>query len=570
MARTITRRTSRWWIATLLAAGVWTALAGPLVAQPGKPAAAKKPAAAALPTGTISAEAWRAAPTTPLTAAEIDRLVSQQLAKANIKPAPLTTDEQLIRRVWLDLTGSLPMPADVKEFLADRRPRKRALLIERLLASDEYARHWAQYWRNVIGSHTSDIRSLPMVRNFEEWMTHELKTNRSWGEIARAMITASGPIRFGEGEKNGAAYFLASRLGADSTTERAAETSRVFLGIQIQCAQCHDHPSDVWKREQFHEFAAYFGKLKERPLREAGRLAGIQLVALPFAEYRMPSKDDPKKAMPVQPRFLDGKAPAARLADKERRQALAEAITSKEDPWFAAAYVNRIWGELMGQSFYQPVDDLGPEKEAVLPTVLVRAAGAFRGSNYNTKALFRAILNSTTYQRQLRPGESAEEHLLFAAAYPTRLNADALWQSLVNALGRMGPPAGAMARPGAGPFAFRQGLQFIFKQEFNFDPSARPEDVEGSISQALLMMNNPVINQKIQAKGTNLLARILTAYPNNNDALRMVYLRTLARRPTDLELAHCQNYVRTVGNRAEAFEDILWTLLNSTEFQTKR
>ena len=119
-------------------------------------------------------------------------------------------------------------------------------------------------------------------------------------------------------------------------------------------------------------------------------------------------------------------------------------------------------------------------------------------------------------------------------------------------------------------FAARGGLEFLFKQEFNFDPSTKPEEVEGSLSQTLLLMNNPVINQKILARGTNLLARILTAYPDNSDALRMVYLRTLARRPTDRELTRCREYVRTVGNRAEAFEDILWALINSTEFQTKR
>jgi hypothetical protein len=187
------------------------------------------------------------------------------------------------------------------------------------------------------------------------------------------------------------------------------------------------------------------------------------------------------------------------------------------------------------------------------------------------KAFFRAVLNSQTYQRQLRPGEAADDHLLFAAAYPSRLNADALWHALVDVLGRMGGPgAGPMRRPAAGPFAFRGGLDGQFKQEFNFDPSARPEEVEGSISQALMLMNNPLINGRIQARGTNLLARILTAYPDNRDALRMVYLRTLARRPTDREVARCNDYVRTVGNRAEAFEDILWALVNSTEFQTKR
>jgi hypothetical protein len=549
--------------AALLSLGIFVYLLMPLHAEP-----ASKPSAPRLPTGSISDAAWKAAASTPLSAGEIDRLVSQELSKANIKPAPLTTDEQFIRRAWLDLTGSLPMPADVKEFLASRDPNKRAKLIDRLLESEEYARHWAHYWRNVIASRTTDLRGQRLVGHFDRWMTEQLKDNVSWDRIVQAMLTASGPLRFDEPDKNGAAYFLAAHFGPDATTERAAEASRIFLGIQIQCAQCHNHPSDVWKRQQFHEFAAYFARVKEQPLREDRKVAGFKLVSLPSAEYQMPSKQDPKKKTPMQPRFLDGKSPGARLPDQQRRKALADAITSENDPWFAAAYVNRMWGELMGQSFYQPVDDLGPEKEAVLPTVLARIAAGFRGSHYDMKALFRIIMNTQTYQRQLRPGESGDDHLLFAAAYPTRLSADALWQSLVDVLGRMGPSGPPKGRPAAQ--AVRGGLEFLFKQEFNFDPSTKADEVEGSLSQTLLLMNNPVINQKIQARGTNVLARILNAYPDNSDALRMLYLRTLARRPTDRELARCRDYVRTVDNRAEAFEDILWTLINSTEFQTKR
>src|SRR5262249_5405721 len=147
--------------------------------------------------------------------------------------------------------------------------------------------------------------------------------------------------------------------------------------------------------------------------------------------------------------FLDGKAIAERESDLERRKALAEAITSKDNYWFAAAYVNRVWGQLMGQSFYQPVDDMGPKKEVVFPVVLTRLAAALRAHNYDTKALFRAALNSEAYQREIRPGASAEQHLRFAAAYPTRLRPDALWQALVNVLGAPKEPVRAFNPPRA-------------------------------------------------------------------------------------------------------------------------
>lgn len=162
--------------------------------------------------------------------------------------------------------------------------------------------------------------------------------------------------------------------------------------------------------------------------------------------------------------------------------------------------------------------------------------------------------------------------MLFAAVYPKRLQGNALWQSLVCTLGPIGPggPGGFGPRKGPGGFAGRGGLENVFKQEFGYDPSTRPEDIEGSIAQALLLMNNPQLNQKIRATGTNLLTRVLKAYPKDDEALTVVYLRALARTPTDRELERCQSYVQRVGNRAEAFEDILWVLVNSTEFQTKR
>jgi hypothetical protein len=532
-------------------------------------AAQQKPVAPPAPrSALLTVEAWQKAPLTPVQAGEIDQLVAKELTATQIKPAPQTTDEQFIRRVSLDLTGQLPKPAAVNEFVADQDPQKRSRLIDRLLDSPEYARHWAAYWRSVLTARSADRRAQLLVRSFDEWMTKQLQSNQSWADIATAMITAEGQCRFDNKDPNGAAFFLASHIGTDSITEQAAETSRVFLGIQIQCAQCHDHPSDQWKRVQFHELAGYFARVRSRPVRDGKQIAGIELVSLPRGEHEMPSKDDPKTGLTTPPRFLTGETPGPNATDKERRRALAKAITDKNNYWFAGAYVNRIWGVLMGQSFYQPIDDMGPQKEAVFPTVLTRLTGSFRGSNYDMKALFRDVMNSQTYQRQIRLSESGDQHLHFAAAYPTRLSADSLWQSLTGVLGNFDG-----FRPG-GPFqnryGFRFGMEGLFKLEFDFDPSLKADDVEGSISQALLMMNNPAINQRMQARGPTLLAEVLKTYPEDDAAVRALYLRTLARKPTARELAKCQSYIKKTGDRAEAFEDLLWALINSTEFQTRR
>jgi hypothetical protein len=528
----------------------------------------------------LNSDAWLSVPLTATKASEIDALVLKELKETGVTPAPLTTDEQFLRRVTLDLTGELPVPADVTEFVADKDPNKRAKLIDKLLASDEYARHWARYWRDVISSRATNQQSRILTRSFETWMAARIKENKSWGDITRALLTASGKVEFADDGTHGDLYFLLSKNGAAGPEERAAETSRVFMGIQIQCAQCHDHPSDVWKREQFHQLTGYFARGRERLVRDPNaadpkqaRFVGLELVSVPFGEHRMPSKTDPnpRQGTVMSPRFLDGKSPRPGLGDLDRRKALADAVVSKDNYWFAGAYVNRVWGELMGQSFYTPVDDLGPQKEAVFPAVLTRLAASFRATDYDMKALLRTIANSETYQRQIRLGESTSEHLHFAAAYPTRLRADALWESLTGVLGQFGGP-GPGFRPGpGGPFGGRfGGLEGAFKSEFNFDPSLKADEVESSVPQALLLMNNPQINQKIQARGDNLLGRILKAYPDDDEALRMVYLRALARKPTDREKDRCRSYLKQAGSRAEAFEDILWALLNSTEFQTKR
>lgn len=525
----------------------------------------------ALPSGTLAPADWKKFSTAPLAAGELDKLVADEQKKADVKPAPKTSDEQFIRRVYLDITGKLPAPADVKDFLDDKAPDKRAKLIDKLLESDEFCEHWSNYWRDVITSRTTDFRTRLSAGTFKRWMQEQLKENKSWSAITREILTATGGIKTAEPDKNGQAFFLMSRTGADSQTEIASETSRIFLGIQIQCAQCHDHPSDVWKREQFHEFTAYFARLKERPVFEEKKIVGQTIVSLPFGEHKMPSADNPKAGgKTMKPKFLDGRAPDSLVTDIGRRRALADAIVSKDNPWFAAAFVNRIWGSLMGQAFYSPIDDLGPEKEAMMPEVIGRVAGSFKGSDYDIKKLYREILNSETYQRQIRPGESTDDHLLFASAKPNRMQGDQLWNSLVGVLGPIQAGGRGFGAMFGGPFARFGSIEGQFKQEFSFDPSTKAEEIEGSVSQALMLMNNAAINARMKAAGPNVLGRILSTYTADDEALPALYLKTLARRPTERELSRCKQHIREAGSRAEAYEDILWALINSTEFQTRR
>ncbi len=532
----------------------------------------------------IVPDGWKTAPRKPLDRGEIDRLLAQARKPDSPSLAPIINDEQFIRRVSLDVVGKLPTPADVELFVADKDPNKRAKVIDRLLDSEDYARFWGRYIRDVLVWRATDQRIIPRLMRtvtLEAWLVDQFKKNRSWSAISHDLITANGSLRQRHLE-GGETGFMLSHTGDDAIIERAADTSRIFLGIRIQCAQCHDHPDDIWKRNQFHEFAAFLGRTGDSTIKPAAKGEGagnIGLLSLDKGEYQMPDQDDPKKSYTVHPKFLLGdlKVPQA-LSDAERRKVLADSITSKENYWFAAAFVNRVWGALMSQAFNQPVDNMGPLQTPTNPEVLLRLADAFRATDHDIKGLLRAILNSEAYQRQFRLGQALEEHLGFAAMYPGRISGHALWQSLETALGPFPPEDEENVKRFkgggnvlAGPFT--QGapaLQYLVRLAFDADPSLNADEVEATITQAMMLMNNKDLNAQIKSTGDTSLAELLSSHKQDESAIQIVYLRTLGRKPTADEMDGCRDHLKTVAKRGEAFEDIVWALVNSREFQTKR
>lgn len=513
---------------------------------------------------------WRQASRQPIASAEIDQLIAQALRNRQVALPPLTTDEQFLRRASLDLTGLLPDREEIQAFAADSSPDKRARLVDRLLASDAFARHWARYWRDVVTEHLTLRRTMGLTRSFEEWLFEQFRAGRNWGEITTAILTAEGELRFNlntPSAENGGLFFLVAHDGPEAE-ERAAETSRVFLGIQIQCAQCHDHPSERWTRQQFHEFAAYFARIKYEQLFDEKKLAGVKLVGLDDREHEMEALGDPETKLVTHPRFLDGQALERHLDDRQRRETLAQLITTPDNHWFAAAYVNRAWDHLMGWSFYQHVDDLGENKEVVHPALLTRLTGSFQGTDYDIKGLFRAIMNSQAYQRQQYASAPAAGYAAVAGIAPQRLRPDALWDSLTHVLGPI--EHGYRFHTQSGVRFNSSFVQGRFQAEFDNDPSAASESVQGTLPQALMMMNNAKLNQRIEANSRTLLGAILKETPDDATALDRIYRTVLARGPSQRESARLLAYLDKVDNRSEAFEDILWVLINSTEFQMKR
>ena len=542
--------------------------------------------------------------------AGLDALVEKALSKTKTPVPPVTTDEEFVRRVYLDVTGKLPTIDQMRGFINSRDKQKRAKLIDILLQTPAYADNWARYWRDVV-SYRAPNENVNQTNfpAFEVWLAGEFAKNKPWDEIAAAIITAEG-----SNHENGAVSFgLAESAQA---VELAGEVSRVFMGVQIQCAQCHDHPTDPWKRQQFHEFASFFAGLQSKKVNPMDK-TGPPVFELAAANkgvprYTMPDKADPTKQVPIEPKFFlgEGAAKLAGLTSDQRRALAASYITGQDNPWFAKAFVNRVWGVLMGEGFFNPVDDLGPTKEGHDPEVLDALAAEWQKGGYDIRWLFRTILNTRSYQRESRSTNSAAGRTPFAANCPSRLRADQIFDALAQALdlpadsfaraARNGNGGGGKGNGGGNPnnkaaqamreelakriselpkpaqqaivnaIALRNSPRARFNRTFGVDPSTPVDDVLGTIQQALFLMNSPAVNNALKATNTSMLGDLLRANPDNRAVLEVLYLRVLAREPNAKEVRVCGNYIERVGNRVEAFEDILWGLLNSTEFISRR
>ena len=504
---------------------------------------------------------------------------------ARATPADPCDDATFLRRASLDLAGRQPTAREIEAFLADGSPEKRPAAIDRLLADPAWARTWARYFRDVILYRRTDDRALLMARPLEEFLARRLRDEPRWDAIAREFITATGaPAEHGE------VAIVMAQMG--ETSDIAAEVSRIFLGIQVQCAQCHDHFTDRWKRPQFHEFAAFFPRIEIR-LGAGEGLDRFEVASFDAAprrrrqmvdnprrgdlEHEMPDLADPSRPGTVMtPRFfLTGGTVPQGTRDQERRHAVADWITSDAHPWFDRAIVNRLWTELVGAGFYRGVDDIGPDREPepVAPggTTLDGLAAGFRRSGHDLRWLFREIARSPEDQRASR-SRSSPERDAFAANCPQRLRADQLFDQVLAALAvdeaqaeqraarARGRPARAGRRQLGAPRA-------TFSQAFGFDPSLPREEVSGSIPQALLLMNSQPLAAAIDGdrRGT-VLGGLLREHADDRAVADALYLRTLARHPTPAELRACLDHVHAAADRAEGFEDVFWALLNSAEF----
>ncbi len=536
--------------------------------------------ALALIAGGLAPSRLLAKPAAEETAREVDRLLAEEVFKPDTQLAPRVDDATFLRRVWLDIVGDIPTPEHVTAFLLDPAKDKRERVVRELLANPQYGQNWARYWRDVILSRKLEDRASIVANPLVVTLTDKFNENQSWDKLAAEFITATGDVR-----ENGETAIELAQEGR--TEETTAEMSRIFLGIQIQCAQCHDHKTDRWTREQFHEFAAFFPRIAVRPVQSPVRRS-FEVVSddrpdngrRPNADNRrgkpehyMPNLDNPTApGTKMQPKFFltSAKMPFG-TPDAERRGTVAKWMT--QNPWFATAFVNRIWGELVGEGFYQPIDDMGPDRKPSAPKTVELLSRGFAANDFDIKWLFRTICATDAYQRESRPRREVDG-TPFAATVAQPLRSDQLFDALLSALDSPEQEAQQTRRgrpEGGKPYGPNASVRGSFEVAFGYDPSDPRETVNASIPQALALMNGVRINLGVRAIGNDtMLGRLLESTTDNNAVVEDLYLRTFSRQPTDKEMTTALAYCKSTKNRPAVFEDLLWALLNSSEFSHRR
>ena len=504
----------------------------------------------------------------------LDRHINLVLKREGIQPSGISEDTEFLRRVHLDLTGKIPTPEEVLNFLKDGSPNKRQKKIAQLLGSEPYIDYWSGLWVNwLIGRRgDNDDRRIGLTA----WVRGALTENIPYNQFVQELIAADGELK-----DNGAGNYV---MRYDrSPVVLTSHSSRLFLGLPMQCAECHDHKTEVWSQKDYYGIAAFFNGI------ESEQKGYIQTMDMAGNERRMENFliiNQPRKSMWVErmdaevpPRFLGGAEYKGSLTN--RREALAQWMTDKSNPYLSRAIVNRIWKHFMGRAFVEPVDGFGEENLPTNPELLNWLAEDFVIYDYDLQHLMRTILNSETYQRTSQTNKSnKDDEIYYSHAYVKPLSAEQFFYSLLQATGferlQQVKMEGIKKQGGEDRRGMLRALEerkreHLRKFLFLLD-NGEMEEIEafnGTVPQALMMINGDMVNDSASHEERGSFVNyVLQKWREPADRLEYIYLNVLSRLPTAKEKTYFQRYMERslYRNKDFAYEDLYWVLLNSAEF----
>jgi hypothetical protein len=484
----------------------------------------------------------------------IDRHLDAALDRAKVAVAGPADDATFLRRVYLDLAGRIPSVAEARAFLADRRPDRRRRLVDELLARPAFTSHLAQVLRSaLVPQATANLQTQHLGLSLEAWLALRLRKDTRYDRLVRDLLTV--PLDYLDrrarplSSVSAVAFYQAGDLKPETVT---ASVARLFLGVRLECAQCHDHPFDKWTRRQFWQTAAFFAAVAPAP--------GNSKPARSLALRR--ELEDPLGKTLYQARYLDGRLPNWSKQPGPRR-VFADWLAAADNPYFAPVAVNRMWAHFFGVGLVDPVDDFNPSNEPSHPLLLAELARRFARHGFDLRALARGIVLSRAYQRGSEGRDT--EPRLYARMNVKGLSAEQLFDSLALATGyRESVPRAA--RPAFGYEKDSPRGQFLA----TFGGGAARSDQQMAILQALALMNGDWIARQTDPKrGETLLAVLGAPFLDDEGRLEALFLATLSRLPRAAEKRRFLALVergRDEGKKAEALADVLWVLLNSHEF----
>lgn len=488
----------------------------------------------------------------------IDELVLEKLAALNVPPSPRADDSEFLRRVYLDTIGLLPTVDEVKAFLADSDPQKRVHLIDSLLARPEFVDYWAYQWSDVLLL-TGDRLRPEAIKSYYKWIRDRVAENVSWADFARGIILAKGSTL-----ENGAANFYALHQDPQDMVET---TSMAFMGMSIQCAHCHDHPNEKWTNDDYYGMVSLFARVRGKGWGgDAGSGDGNRTIFL---------ADDgevlqPRTGRPRNPKPLD----AAEISfndSQDRRETLANWLTSSQNPYFAKAIVNRVWANFMGRGLVEAVDDIRLSNPASNEKLLSRLSEELVRNQYDLKILMRTILQSETYQRShaTLPENQSDQRFL-SHSQPRRMKAEVL----LDAISQVTAVATTFKDQPAGTRAIQ--LPDANVASYFLDTFGRPERVltctcersdEPSMTQVLHLTNGKTIQDKLESPEGRISSLMQSGTPTET-IIETLYLAAFSRFPHDNERERLSKLFAeaSVDERRSVVEDLFWSVLTSKEF----